>query len=163
MESLPRLLLKHANILQCLALSMDEQYAVWYQHATKVPWPLAQKGFDDQWWQTITPTSSLQTFFTRWRPSGTRSDAIYNIYTQHSILRITWPKTYTVYSVIDVCDPKSTISNTGLVIKKRGKYEGSLHSLLSHLHSSFAFLPSFIASVLDGAQVGPIKTARNAI
>ena len=26
--------------------------------------------------------------------------------TQHSILRITWPKTYTVYSVIDVCDPK---------------------------------------------------------
>ena len=37
-----------ANILQCLALSMDEQYAVWYQHATKVPWLLAQKGFDDQ-------------------------------------------------------------------------------------------------------------------
>ena len=27
-ESLPRLLLRHANILQCLALSMDEQYAV---------------------------------------------------------------------------------------------------------------------------------------
>ena len=47
-ESLPRLLLRHANILQCLALSMDEQYAVWYQHATKVPWLLAQKGFDDQ-------------------------------------------------------------------------------------------------------------------
>ena len=32
------------------------------QHATKVPWLLAQKGFDDQWWQTITPTSSLQNF-----------------------------------------------------------------------------------------------------
>ena len=47
-ESLPRLLLRHANILQCLALSMDEQYAVWYQHATKVPWLLAQKGFYDQ-------------------------------------------------------------------------------------------------------------------
>ena len=41
-ESLPCLL------LQCLALSMDEQYAVWYQHATKVLWLLAQKGFDDQ-------------------------------------------------------------------------------------------------------------------
>ena len=33
-----------------------------------------------------------------WTPS--------TIYTQHSILRITWPKMYTVYSVICACDPK---------------------------------------------------------
>ena len=30
------LLLRHATILRCVALSMDEKYAVWYQYATVV-------------------------------------------------------------------------------------------------------------------------------
>ncbi len=31
-ESLPRLLLRHSTVLQCMVLSTDAQHAVWYQY-----------------------------------------------------------------------------------------------------------------------------------
>ena len=46
--TLPRLPAECVTSVQLVALRMVRQYAVRYQHATKVPWLLAQKGFDDQ-------------------------------------------------------------------------------------------------------------------
>merc|ERR1712051_859033 len=83
-----------------------------------------------------------------WAPS--------TIYTQHSIFRSPDRKTHIMYSVRFGKPPgraQSTISNTGLVIK-RGSMKGTftLYYNISTLH-----LPSNIASPLDGAQAGPIK------